>query len=170
MMLAGCSCDQLQMMLANNFLWYNKIEWRICILWCKNLLLGTCFVYVIIWAMNLLRLCNYLFMLIFWQWTCFVNLLAIILVGNCWELAICFVGSNWLGTCFVLNRQDWITGYVHVLARNVYGRKKWKKKSNTYSCVSMLKRSQNRLYSYVCLWKRSYRSHVKCSGHESGDL
>ena len=106
MMLAGCSCDQLQMMLANNFLWYNKIEWRICILWCKNLLLGTCFVYVIIWAMNLLRLCNYLFMLIFWQWTCFVNLLAIILLGNCWELAICFVGSNWLGTCFVLNRQE----------------------------------------------------------------
>ena len=163
-MLAGCSCDQLWMMLADNFLWSNKIEWQIRILWCKNLLLVICIVYVIIWAMNLLRLCNYFFMLIFWQWTCFENLLAIILVGNCWALEICFVGSNWLGTCFVLNRQDRITGYV--LARNVYGRKKLKKKSNTYSCVFMLKRSQNRLYSCVYLWKRSYRSQIKCSGNE----
>ena len=99
MMLVGCSCDQLRMMLADNFLWYNKIELRIRILWCKNLLLGTCFVYVIILGNEFAA-----FMLIFWQWTCFVNLLAIILVRNCWALEICFVGSNWLGTCFVLNR------------------------------------------------------------------
>ena len=44
--------------------------------------------------------------------------------------------------------------------------KSFLKKSITYSCVFMLKRSQNRAYSCNCLRKRSYRSHIKCSGNE----
>ena len=125
-MLTGCSCNQLRMMLADNFLWYNKIEWRIRILWCKNLLLGTCFVYVIIclWICCIYVIfCTYLAMNLFCQFVGNYIGWELLSIGNffCWFQ---FVGNLF---CF---EQAGITCYV--LGRNVYRRKFFLKKKNFF--------------------------------------